>query len=275
MEQDKEKPAGGEPRLSTRDASHPQSPEEEELDAKLAELAELEDELASTELELLDLKLRLAQFEERYLSRVGRRLLILEELERRIRALEAKARGEASPEETASARKSLEELLEELREEEFVAHKEEEAPTHEPSGTLKELYRKAVKLLHSDLESDPRLKAKREELMKRLNSAYEKGDEEEIRRILAEWESEPEAVKGEGVAFELVRVIRKIASTKRKIAVLKNEIEELKGTYLYQLMLEYEKALAEGRNLLAEIAQELDKKIDNAKVYLRKLGGKI
>jgi len=71
-------------RLSTEDKPAPQSPEEEELNAKLEELAELEDELARTELELLDLKLRLAQFEKRYLSQVARRIAVLEELQKRI-----------------------------------------------------------------------------------------------------------------------------------------------------------------------------------------------
>ena len=48
------------------------------------------------------------------------------------------------------------------------------------------------------------------QLMTEANAAYERGDAETLRRILEEYESSPESVKGVGVAADLVRVIRQI-----------------------------------------------------------------
>ena len=38
-----------------------------------------------------------------------------------------------------------------------------------------------------------------------------------MRSILADWESSPESVEGEGVGPELIRVIRKIAQIQRRL----------------------------------------------------------
>jgi hypothetical protein len=42
--------------------------------------------------------------------------------------------------------------------------------------------------------------------MAEANAAYEKGDETRLHAILQEWESSSEAVKGDGVVAELVRI---------------------------------------------------------------------
>ena len=73
--------------------------------------------------------------------------------------------------------------------------------------------------------------------------------------------SGPESVKGEGTAAELVRVIRKIAQVKKRLRAIKNEIAQLRKSDLYKLKTEAEKAEDEGRDLLAELASQVDQKI--------------
>ena len=52
---------------------------------------------------------------------------------------------------------------------------------------LKTLYKQLAKVLHPDLETNPDLRANKEEWMKRLTSAYAAGDLRELLRIELEW----------------------------------------------------------------------------------------
>jgi hypothetical protein len=97
--------------------------------------------------------------------------------------------------------------------------------------------------------------------MAQVNQAYENGDEEKIREILQSWENSPESIRGEGVAAELVRTIRKIAQGKQRLNTIFMEIDLLEKTELYQLKSSVNMAEKSGRNLLSEMANQLDEQI--------------
>ena len=78
-----------------------------------------------------------------------------------------------------------------------------------PSEGLKKLYREVAKQIHPDLSGDEEDKNRREKLMTEANLAFENGNDEKLRQILRECESSPESVKGQGIAAELIRTIRK------------------------------------------------------------------
>lgn len=63
---------------------HEQTPEEQELEKKLAELAALEAELAQRELDLATFQAELRAFEREYLQVVGIRYTELDQIEARI-----------------------------------------------------------------------------------------------------------------------------------------------------------------------------------------------
>ena len=86
-----------------------------------------------------------------------------------------------------------------------------------PSDDLKKLYRDVAKSLHPDLATDDDDRARRQRFMAEANQAYEEGNETRLREILREWESSPDAIKGDGVAAELIRVIRKIAQVQERL----------------------------------------------------------
>jgi hypothetical protein len=77
---------------------HTLTPEEEELGRKRAELAELRALLADRELELLDFRQTLAEFEARYVRQVGTLYAELDDWEARICELKA----ERNPSEKAN-----------------------------------------------------------------------------------------------------------------------------------------------------------------------------
>lgn len=245
------------------------TPEKRELAQKREALSSLQIVLGQRELDLTTLQAELHAFERRYFRVVGVRYTELDEVEAQIadllsrsspqnqdmRMQAAEARGRAN--ESAHESKMLQET---------AGHGEK----FKPSDALKKLYRDVAKSIHPDLATDDEDHARRQRFMAEANQAYEEGNEIRLREILQEWESSPEAVQGEGVAAELIRVIRKIAQIQERLRTIEVTIDELESSDLYQLKSEVESAEAEERDLLAEMASRLDKQIVDAR---RRLAG--
>jgi hypothetical protein len=81
---------------------------------------------------------------------------------------------------------------------------------------------------------------------------------------LNDWESSPESVKGDGPGAELVRAIRKIDQVRRRLDVIALEISSLTRSDLYQLRNEVLEADRKGRDLLGEMAEQVDRDIEAA-----------
>jgi hypothetical protein len=145
---------------------------------------------------------------------------------------------------------------------------EQEAGKREPfrpSENLKKLYREVAKRIHPDLATDESDRKRRHELMTEANRAYEEGDEARLEAILRDWETSPESVKGEGPGAELVRVIRKIAQVEHRLKAIDAEIARVEETDLYQLKNQVDQAEEEGRDLLAEMASQVDQQVAEAR----------
>lgn len=233
------------------------SPEGEELAAKREELARLEAELADRELALASLKAELAAFEGLYLRRVG--ILYAELDEWTARLAELNAKKIATPEadsEAAAARAQAKESY-------SAAHSEAaEAQPIALSPELKKLYREAAKRVHPDTAIDDADRARRERLMKEVNAAYGRGDESELRRILANLENSPEGVQGSGVGADLVRVLRQLRQIRDRIAAIELEIAGVAETDLAKLKAKEALAAAQGLDLIAEMAASVQGRIN-------------
>lgn len=207
------------------------SPEEEELHRKEDELASLQDQVAQKELELLTLESEQQAFETEYISTVGRTFADLDGLVAQIAQLLASRRPA-----DAKAREFAERAAERsARSSEAVADADPCLLDSDFSSTLKGVYREVAKRVHPDLADTAEDRAIREELMKAANSAYEFADLEGLRRILESWESRPEAVRGDSIAEQLVRVIRKIAQLSARLATIELEIDRLVTSEMYEL----------------------------------------
>lgn len=231
------------------------TPEEQELEKKKAELALFEAELTERELDLATLRAELVAFEARYLREVGVLYADLDEIEAQIAEAQARLRprDQKAQEEAACARTQAEESAE--------TAKAIQEPKPKPTESLKKLFREVAKRIHPDLATNEEDRARRQKLMAEANRAYEEGDEAKLQAILQEWETSPESVEGEGVGPDLVRVIRKMAQVERRLGDIETEITQIEASDLYKLKARVEEGENEGRDLLAELASQVERQI--------------
>jgi multidrug efflux pump subunit AcrA (membrane-fusion protein) len=236
---------------------HTQTPEERELAAKQEDLDALEADLAQQEVELATLATELQAFEFRYMQMVGVKMAEMDTLE----AAQAEAEATRKPKDKR-AQRAAEEARAQAEESNATAQGIVDAPAPiVPTPELKLLFREVARSIHPDLSADDKELPQRTRLMAQANQAYRRGDDDGLRQILEEWHSAPEAIRGTGVGVDLVRVIRRIAQVERRLAQIGEEMDTLEYSDLFQLYLEVEDAQAEGVDLLAEMAAEIEKRI--------------
>lgn len=243
-------------------------PEDEELAKKRAELAQLESELTDRELYIATLRAELASFEQRYLKVVGARYAQLDEVNAQL--AEQRARHRPNDSHFVNAAREARRQADDSR---AAAENMADHVRVLPSQELKSLYREVAKRIHPDLSSDPDDRKIRERLMAEANRAYERGDVARLRRILEEYEACPETVQGQGVGAELVRVIRKITQVKRRLHEIEEESQRLVASDLAKLRAKAEEYGRQGRDLLQEMAQQVESQIAAARGRLSNVSG--
>ena len=121
-----------------------------------------------------------------------------------------KEQAEAAQAARPQRKKSVKQLANEAREEQAEALK---------GKTIASIYKQLARALHPDLEQDPQVKIAKEDLMKELTTAYEKGDLHTLLRLEMAW-----IHKEEGNLEKL---------SDEKLAIynqsLKQQVEELQG----------------------------------------------
>lgn len=223
------------------------TPEEQELARKEARLADLEATLLDRELELATLQAELDGFDRRYFDEVGCRMVLLDKIEARI------ARALAGEPDDAGA---------------FDMAPEEVTTTPPPTPELKSLFRQVARALHPDLVLDEQEKARRTALMADANAAYKAGNSTRLQELLREGRDDPDAIKGTDTVARLVRCIRRIAQTERRLEALRTEIDQRRRSDLHHLWEAVNNAGRTGRDLLREMRNDLDKRIVAAKQRL-------
>jgi hypothetical protein len=240
-------------------------PEERELARKRGEQERLEAELAECELRLASIRGELGALERRYLKLVGLPYAELDEL----RAQVAERRAAEDPENERLQRAALEGRLRADESRSAASVKESEEIKHfSPTPELKHAYRELAKRIHPDLTANDADRARRQELMAEANEAYQRGDEERLAKILDTYESSPETVEGEGPGAELIRVIRKLSLMKNRLGEIETETQKFFNSDLYLLKVQMEEAHEQGRDLLAEMADKVRKRIADCKERL-------
>jgi hypothetical protein len=270
---------------------HQRLPEEIELEQKRAELRHLSEEHAAARSALQQVRDEIERFERLYDQSLGRRIAELERLEAEIDRLTGYAgqgvRQGDSAAAGASARSFAEEATREAAEEACGASRSKAgesfrtAPGCTPkgragrseAGDIKALYREVAKAIHPDLASSDHPGIDRHELMSRANRAYAQQDRRALQEILRNWQRSPGTVNGDGIAAELIRVIRQIAQERREIQACQTQVAELRGSYVCRFKLRVDSSLAQGTDLFAEMVAAADRNISRALQRLAALQG--
>lgn len=244
------------------------TPEEIELDRKRVVLARAREQLAEQERIFSGLKSEIRMFEQLYEEILGVRIVELEDLEWQLNGLlgvdDVADETDYCPCDESFARfEHRTDLLDD--DAEFVQDS--------PQKSLKSLYREVAKAIHPDLASDEEERRRRQELMATANRAYEAGERAVLEEILSDREEVMEEVASPDVATELVRIIRQIARVRQNSHSVMRQIEELKATDIYCFKLRVDDSLAEGIDLLAEMAAAVDLNIVKTRRRLAALRG--
>lgn len=133
------------------------------------------------------------------------------------------------------------------------------APEGKRLAAIKPLYRRLARRFHPDLALDEIDRAYRTELMMAINAAYTAGDLEELERLAEEPDSISRAPQSpEELAAALQREVERC---RRRLAEIDKELATLEEHDSTRLMRRAERAAAEGRDLLAELAADLRRRI--------------
>jgi hypothetical protein len=127
------------------------------------------------------------------------------------------------------------------------------------------MYREAARRIHPDFATDPVDRERRTRFMAAANHAYEAGDAEGLQRILGEFQDGTDAVEGEGIGAELIRIIRQISQASARVSAIEQELVALRQSDIAQLRKQAEGRARGGRDLLAELATGIRDQIELAK----------
>jgi hypothetical protein len=248
----------------TEDIVKSRSPIEEEIEKKRIELAQLESELADTELKHATLENELRYFERQYYKRVGTLLAELDEIKAQI----AEAIAVLSPhndniqDEAEEAREQADKTFDEARTFSENQRIEQKPDKFTPTENIKKLFRDVAKKIHPDLAKNDADRERRSNYMKEANRAYHDGSIERLTEILKEWESNSDKEAEIISNVELKKMNRLIAQIKKRIQEIKNKNELLEKSEIGQLKAKADIAEHNGEDLLSQIALEIQAQIN-------------
>lgn len=127
--------------------------------------------------------------------------------------------------------------------------------------SLKKLYRQLARRFHPDLAENEADRQHRTTLMIAINAAYAAADFARLEQLALE----PDTVTGhiiyDSLQQQAVALLREIQRLERRLQEIQAEQKQLADHRSSRLMRRVEKAIAEGRDLIAEITADLKEKI--------------
>jgi hypothetical protein len=126
-----------------------------------------------------------------------------------------------------------------------------------PSEGARKLYRDLARKAHPDLAQEEEERRRREEFITRVNAAYARGDEAELRELAEEWAKGPELKRGPSRAEELYARLEWLAQRKELLGLLARELEDGAIGHMLQLAPDDPDRLLDeiGQGLLAQVTE--------------------
>ncbi|TWD15204.1 hypothetical protein FB570_11349 [Streptomyces sp. T12] len=95
-----------------------------------------------------------------------------------------------------------------------------------PSEEARKLYRDLARKAHPDLAQEDEERARREEFITRVNAAYARGSETELRELAEEWAAGPELKRVPSAADELYARLEWLSRRKELLTVVAKNLED-------------------------------------------------
>jgi len=260
---------------------------EEQLAHLRQQIEALETELFEREAELVDLRVELSAFRLEYDTRVGRRVAELEEVEAEIKRCRQRINqyrqwgpGWAPRTATGTAYVPVEEQYRR------TWQQPEESPSPRPAepvdaateARIKKLYRQLCRRFHPDLTRDAAERAWRTEMMTAVNAAYAARSLVELQALAEKPDRSPSAEAGPDEQ-RLAALRDKLRQIQQRLREVEQEMRELTNSQEIQMSLDVKFAWRQGRDLLAEMAADVEKdlarkrdELDLLMTQLRQLG---
>ncbi len=234
----------------------------DEIPRLLHERAQLTQDIADLELELASVEAELDEFTRDYYARVGRLLAEQDALQAALARREA-GRQPANPDARTTAEARERQAEQSARESERFNHAPaREAPAVPRGDTIKRLFRRVAQQIHPDRANDESDRTWRTQLMIEANHAYRLGDEQALQHLAAKWEASRETTPGTAVSPSPATTPQlQVERLRARLAAIEAELHRLFGSRLYELFVATRHARRQGRDLLAEMAQQLDASI--------------
>lgn len=232
-----------------------------------AKISDRQDTVAELELELFDIRVSLEKFERKLEVRIR-------PLEQQLTGLQAQLRkSRHDAERRAQWGKDLEQAPDVVKQFERAwtpgrqQIKKPQKISEPEKSELKALYRELAKRFHPDLTTDPEQKKWREEMMAAVNAAYQNQD---LNALLALRQQPDRQLKQVSLTREelLANLAAEVLRLDQLIAKLNRTMDELSNSSLAQLQLNVSMARQAGRDLLSQIAKDLELEIAHATAEL-------
>lgn len=239
-----------------------------EMRDHLANVSMRQDRVVQLEAELAETRAELVLFERKLEGEVGNLKHTLSVLKAKLQNAKRNAERKAQWGDRAETDDVPEDVVEQF-EKTWRPRGEPKPPVVEVSlddeekAHLKAAFRALAKKFHPDLVMDPGEKTRREEIMAEVNQAYAASDIRELEKLL----EQPEVISGQPSrtrADELRHLSEEIRRLDVVISDLEKTLSDLTNSATLKLMLDVSMARNEGRDLLAEMAE--DYKIEISRV---------
>jgi hypothetical protein len=251
-------------------------PELQELDNQIKRRQE---RVARLELELSDTRSELARFEHELDRRLGPLQRRVEELERQIEEAQRRVERRAQWGDRLDSEDVPEDVVEQFRK---TWTRKEPPPKPPPvkqvdeatKAELKTLFRALAKRFHPDLASDPKEKRWRADVMAKVNEAYSVQDLRALKALeeKPDWDKAAPVKSRAQMVADMRKEIRRLDGV---IASLMNEMQRLSNSHMVKLMLDVSMARRSGRDLLAEMAVDLQSEITILETDLSELRARL
>lgn len=255
---------------------HSRHTREEQLAHLRQQIEAAEAELIDREAELVDLRVELLAFRLEYDTRLGRRAMELEEVEagiKRCQGLISRYRqwgpGGLPRTRTGEAYVPVEEQYRRTWQQpkEWSSPPPAQPMDAATEAQIKKLYRQLCRRLHPDLTQDAAERAWRTEMMTAVNAAYAARSLVELQALAEKPDRSPAAETGTD-EHRLAALNDKLQQIQRRLREVEQEIRRLTNSEMIQMSLEVKLAQRQGRDLLAEVAADVEQDLGRKRAEL-------